>query len=398
MTKQISKIQEQIYFMVFILISHALIVFDAFYLIDLGVSLLRYLVFISVALQCLNKPINKFDIIWVVFFVYVVFTTLLGHGGVPQVIGPGIDISILLMMFHVYRDHIKNLLNAITFSLSFYIYLNLLLLIVFPEGLWIDAQSGTGFYLLSGNYNGIGARCLCALITNMLICKHNPVAKINFLLLMVVSLFSVVFVGSMTSTVSLIMLIGLWMFTFGKRHKTVVKAFLIVYLIIQVIFVFTLSDLSSYTYVVNFVENVLHKDLTFTTRTYLWANSTKLIAESPWLGYGFQPIAWNKEQLGGPGAHNFVYTMLLYGGYPLLLLFIGILLMALKRCKPYFNDKKLSRLLLGINTIFFMMIFDYYPIFIIVYFLALIYYYPIIYKSYHPDTDSVQVQLLDSKQ
>ena len=362
--------------MAFILISHAAVVFDAFVLIDLSVSLLRYLVFFFVAFLYLQKSVSRFEILWAVFFVYLLLATFIGHGKVAMVIGPSIDIMILLMMFHVYKKNIQTVLKATTAVLSFYVYLNMLLLILFPDGLWTDPISGNGYYLLGGNYNGIGARVVCALTTNMLICKDNRRAKVNIICLLAASLFSVLFVRSMTSTVSIIMLVLLWLLAGIKKHRVLVIAFVIFYVVVQLFVVFLLSDISNLTAIVDFMENVLHKDTTFTRRSLLWENSADLIAKSPWIGYGYQDKVWNEQMLDGPGAHNFVYTVLLYGGYPLLLMFVGLVVLAVKRCASQFNEWTLSRLLLGVCVFFFMMIFEYYSFFLIAYLLILTYYYP----------------------
>ena len=374
--------------MAFILVSHAVIVLDAFFMVDLVVSALRYLVFFYLAFLFLRKALNRFDLLWMLFFVFLLLTTLVGHGELPNVVGPGIDIMAMIMMFQIYNKNTRGVLKAFTIALSFFIYLNLALLFIFPDGLWTDPVSGNGYFLLSGNYNGMGARFICALTTNLLLLKDGIRAKINFICLLVASLVSVLNVQSMTSTVCILMLVTLWLIAGTKMHKKVVIAFFIFYLIIQFFVVFLLSDLSSLTAVVDFIENVLHKDTTFTKRTFLWESSARLISESPWLGYGYHDKIWNEQMLGGPGAHNFIYTILLYGGYPLLLMFIGILVAALRRCSSLFDRNDLSRLLLGVCTLFFMMIFEYYIFFLIAYMLTLIYYYPALSAKRQPKNDT----------
>ena len=128
----------------------------------------------------------------------------------------------------------------------------------------------------------------------------------------------------------------LWAFSRSNKHRQITILFFIVYILVQILVVFLLSDLSGSTFIVDFVENVLHKDLTFTKRTMLWENSSVLISESPWLGYGLQDKVWNEEQMEGPGSHNFVYTLLLYGGYPLLSIFILLLVSAIKNASSRF--------------------------------------------------------------
>lgn len=369
-------------FVTFFLISHAIIVFDAYYLVDLAISIMRYFCFLIILAQYMTKPrLDKQDILWLFFLFYLLFTTIVGSGILVNVAGPAIDIAFLLMLFHVHAADMKFILKAIVITLSFYVYLNAVTIILHPHGLWTDPISGQGYFLLGGNYNGMGPRCLMALATNLLILKDSKLAKLNFALLLGVSLFSVLFVGSMTSTVCIISVGLLWILAGSSKHRTITLGFFVIYIIAQILIVFLLSDLSGSEFIVKFVENVLHKNLTFTRRTILWENSSNLISRSPWLGYGFHDKVWNERQLDGPGAHNFIYTMLLYGGYPLLITFIIIAISSLKNAAPYFKEKQLSRLLLGTNMLFFMMIFEYYTFFIEAYFLTLIYYYPVITQS-----------------
>lgn len=369
-----------LFVLMFVLLGHAIMVFDNFHVIDLLFSLARYLCFFLVLYYYAGKyrfRFHRFDVLWLVFFVYLLFTTFIGKGHLLNVIGPAIDIMLLMMVFYVCEDDLKILLNVTTVVMSFYIYFNFFLVLLYPDGLWEDPLSGNGYFLLSGNYNGMGARFVCALITNMICIREGAgrFYKLNFFVLYAVSLFTAVFVGSMTTTVCLILLLLLWLAARTRWHVAVVIGFFVIYLLCQTVIVFTLSDLSTSDIVVGLVENVLHKDLTFTKRAFLWENSSFMIGQSPLVGYGFQDKSWNEIYLDGPGSHNFVYTMLLYGGFPLLLLFIAILVEALKVSRPY-GDNIRSSLLLGINVIFFMMIFEYYTFFLIAYLLILLYFYP----------------------
>lgn len=363
--------------MIFFLISHAVVVFDAFFIVDLMMSMMRYAVFLVVMALYLKRPsITRFDFLWCIFLFYLITTTILGDGILVSVIGPAIDISLLMMLFHVYPDDGRQILKSTTIALSFYAYMNLLLLFLYPNGLWIDPISGKGYYLLGGNYNGMGARFVMALVTNLMICKDSTKAKLNFVCLLAVSLFSVLFVHSMTSTVSILLLLGLWIAARMRKRKLLMISFFALYMFIQSFVVFMLTDLSDTPYVANFIENTLHKNLTFTHRTVLWENSNRMISESPWLGYGYHDKVWNAEHMDGPGSHNFVYTILLYGGFPLLAIFITLVIAALRHSSDYLNDKRFCQLILGITTLFFMMIFEYYTFFIIAYLVCLIYYYP----------------------
>lgn len=365
--------------LMFVLISHAVIVFDNFYFVDLCFSLLRYMCFAAVALFYIasHPRITKFELLWTAFGALILFTTILGNGQLTGVIGPIIDIGLAMMIFHLYKNDLTPLLCAATIVFSFYIYLNLLLVLIYPDGIWTDPLSGNGYYLLSGNYNGMGARCICALITSMLYnkCTDNKLFRVNGILLYIASVFTVAYVGSATSTIGLLLLAILWGIAQTRKHRQTVITFFLFYVLSQTLIVFLLTDFSSSELIVRIIEDILNKDLTFTRRALLWENSSQLISESPWVGYGLQNKVWNDLHMDGPGSHNFIYTILLYGGYPLLLLFGSILIHTIWQTRLANNSTR-SALLLGINILFFMMIFEYYTFFLIAYLIILLYYYP----------------------
>lgn len=379
MKLQISRTYVVALLLMFSLISHAVVVYDNFFILDLFFSGLRYLCFIALTLVYMARHphISRFDILWIAYAVFLFATTILGNGIITAVIGPAIDICYAMMAFYLYKDDLLPLLRAANVIFSFYIYLNLVLVLLYPDGLWTDPISGNGYYLLSGNYNGIGPRCIVALITNMLcinITKSKRL-KINFVFLFIASVFTVIFVGSTTSTICLLLLPILWGLAQTRKHRQIVLAFFLFYVICQTLIVFLLTDFSSSDFIVKFIEDILNKDLTFTKRALLWENSSRLISESPWVGYGVHDKVWNDLHMDGPGSHNFIYTLLLYGGYPCLLLFCGILVYTIYHTHTVADNMR-SSLLLSINTIFFMMIFEYYTFFLIAYAIILLYYYP----------------------
>lgn len=360
------------------LLAHGMLEIGGFPVIDWAVSLWRYLAFlITLVFFCRKPVIWKIDVVWALLGVWVLFTTVLRNGSLPLVIGPAIDIICLIMIFKLLQYDMEQFVQKATWILSAFCYLNVVLVILFPDGLWMNPESGKAGFLLGGNYNGMGPRCLVALATNMLCYRHGRVYAVNFWFLYVVSVFTVLFVGSMTSSVCLVILLGLWGGAkWLKWRRGLIWTFFAFYMLAQIAVVFVSTNLEQYPVLKDFVEDTLQKDFTFTRRTVIWEECQRIVPQSPWVGYGVQDNEWNNEHIDGPGPHNFVYRMLVDGGFPLLVLCVLCIILSLKPAYRS-NDRRMCYLLLGINVLFFMMIWEFYPFFVIAYILLLCYYFSI---------------------
>ena len=111
-------------------------------------------------------------------------------------------------------------LKILASVLSCLVYLNVVLLILYTDGLWTDTSwvgTGDSTRYLFGNYNAIGVVCLCALIIQSAYTFLSHKGYGNLFGLVICSLFTVIFVGSTTSTVG-ISLITLYII-FHKQIK-----------------------------------------------------------------------------------------------------------------------------------------------------------------------------------
>ena len=283
----------------------------------------------------------------------------------------------LLIGWNYWQNDFKSHLRWMSILFTGLIYLNAILLILFPDGLWIDENwvgRGSPVRYLFGNYNQIGFVSLLAITTHAIYTFYTNKGLTNLYILLALSLFSVIFVGSMTSTVGLMILAIYILFRRRiKRPLLLVGIFGIVYIAVFMFIIWLGHSIEEFALATNFIENTLQKDTTFSERTGIWANAVSEIAQSPYFGYGIQDVVWNDEHLGGSGPHNLWLMLMLQGGIVLCFGFIGIVLYTLKsafRAKTTYSTVAI----VGLCALFLMSFFETYDICIIFLLLQITFY------------------------
>ena len=93
------------------------------------------------------------------------------------------------------------------------------------------------------------------------------------------------------------------------------------------------------------IQEVLHKDITFSGRTYIWESCIKMISYHPFIGYGNFDSGWIIKWNGiMRNAHNLFFDILIQGGIILLLGYLLFLLTVFITASDKKNKK--SQLLL----------------------------------------------------
>ena len=304
------------------------------------------------------------------------------------------NIIIFLLLGSCYWQHnLQECLRYITISLSILRYLNVILLILFPDGLWIDPEwtgRGSSTRHLFGNYNQIGFVCLLGITAQALYTFSSHKGKFNLFLLTAASIFSVVFVGSMTSAVSLsLFAIFLLFHKIIKHPKRLLTCFLICYVTFFTLIVWHGYSIDEVSLATRFIEGTLSKDTSFSNRTIIWENAVELIKQSPWIGYGIQNVDWNDAYLGGSGSHNIWLMLLLQGGIIICFTFIGITFFSIKRALK--TPSAITTLaVIALYILFIMSLFETYYIAQIFLLLQFIYYSPLIVQE-KENNQSIQI-------
>ena len=255
--------------------------------------------------------------LWWLFYTCLAFTAI-GMGLLTPIF-KWLNIILMLLLGACYwQNGPTSSYKYISIIFSFLIYLNAILLAIYPNGLWIDHQwagGGDPRRFLFGNYNQMGFVCLLGITAQAMYTFATKRGRFNLFLLILVSLGTVHSVGSMTSTVGLsLFTIYILIHRIIKRPKIYLTIFILIYITFFLVFIWAGNSIEEIDLLTRFIENALSKDTTFTKRTDIWSNAIYKIQQSPWLGYGIRNIDWNLTYLDASGPHNLWLMLLLQGG------------------------------------------------------------------------------------
>ena len=352
---------------------------------DIGAQTLSYVNFacfmasfiFMLALYLHAAQMTRFGLLHFLLMLTLIFSTVINNINVKTAIYQSFYVWQTLIIFNYYKIHTEKIIKFFAISLSFCVYANLAHLITHPT-LWMveTGKEGAG-YLLGNNYNQMGCRLIIALGTNILCVKYNKLWLVNYIATAISAIVSLFMVGSMTS-LSMIILFTLYtLIPFAKLKKNILITTFIIFILFQFFVVFNGRGLENNDLARYLVEDVLHKDLTFTHRTYLWDAALKIIPKSPIWGYGLVEGEWYKAHMSSiaMGPHNFILAVLLNGGIILLIFYSIICGYSINSIRPYFKDTEVKNLIFSTICLWIMALMEMYPYTIMLYPLALIYNY-----------------------
>lgn len=351
----------------------------------LGLVILSFV--FMICLFCLRPFASLYDVSCYAFSLLLVSFTIINVTDIKTAIYTFCSSGLLFLLFNYYSNRIQLLIKSMAFAFSCCIYLNMLIMVLFPNWMFM-AEDAFDSFLLGGNYNQMGPRFLAAIVLNSLCIEYNWKWCINYIAIIVVAVATLVLVNSMTSFAAIILYVFISLIPSLQLRKYAAVSIFIFFVLFQMFVVFSGNSLHNNELAVYIVEDVLGKDLTFTYRTYMWDQSADYFFKSPIIGYGFLNEDWYREHMVvyGVGPHNFIYAILLYGGITLLITFFTCAFFAIKSIVKSF-DHNAMKVLLGTTILLFMMLMEVYQFFFIFLFLTIAYHYSELQPSYNKQED-----------
>lgn len=272
---------------------------------------------------------NTFINLWWLTYSIIIYLFALTPMGLSPLFR-WMNVIIFLLLGNCYwKDNMQESVRYMAIVFSFFIYLNALLLVIYPDGIWVDQEwvgRGDARRYLFGNYNQTGFVCLLGIMLQSIYSFTTKKGFFNLFCLIVISLISVIYVGSMTSAVCLSALTCGIIFkrSITRNMRLILLLFVVVYILFFTFIIWNGNSIDEISLATRFIEGALSKDTTFSNRTEIWANAVNKIKESPIIGFGVQNVEWNDKYLGGSGPHNLWLMLLLQGGYILCFSFMYI--------------------------------------------------------------------------
>ncbi len=304
---------------------------------DMAFNIGKIVSFIVIMLLYLSRRRKPSKIVWMILALqgWIVITTYLNKGNIRRAFFSMLFTTAILMVIDFFP--IKSVIAAMMVNFEWLIYVNLLTLIIFPQGLYRQGVHGEFVDYFLGFKNSFFSYCVIAILLaelNFIILGK----KIRSIFLMAASFLNVYIGWSASSVVSItIVLLMFLMLIVVKRPKCLTKIkfqqiFVIALTINILISIFNIAERSKL--ISNFIVNVLHKQTTLSGRTIIWGFAAQMIVRKLIIGYGIgEHITWAGYNWYG---HNQYFEMLLEGGIPCLLLFFLIIFTVnkcMKQCK-----------------------------------------------------------------
>ncbi|MDO6630528.1 O-antigen ligase family protein [Bacillus thuringiensis] len=286
-------------------------------------------VMVLVAFCLVFKRITSLNLLIVFYMMLILFSAVINEN-----LTNGIAFTIVIFIsFCIYISHAlkepKEFFRGMYYLFSVIVIFNFLTMLT--NGITID-DNGFPVYLLGGK-NAITMTVLPA-IPIIFIYSYIMYKKLKIfpLIVILISITSIYLSASGTGIVVAI-LAALFLIV-HKRYSPSLKAYLFIYFILFfTIIVFRLQELLFG----DFIINVLHKDLTFTGRTYVWDLILNIIGDSYLIGFGRGNNIINQHFINLYEAHNGLLEILMYSGILGIFFFVIILILVAKKLGGFKN-------------------------------------------------------------
>lgn len=279
-----------------------------------------FIIFLSLFYLFKFGKINTFSILTFFYFFFTLFSSIINN---TLSIGIFFSIFIMLAFTYVISLHTNNfleLIKALYYLYSFVVVINFLTMIILPNGIYLGNNLDPIYFL--GGKNSIQMVVLPAipiiLIYSYYIYNRMKFMPIIILLTCVTSLYLSTSGTSIVIFVCMICFLLLY-----KKLSLTFNFYLIIYIALFLLIVIYRLQEKLFG---NFIVNVLHKDITFTGRTYIWDIVLENIHHSWLIGFGRGNSLIFKNTLKYSEAHNGILEILQSSGLIGVFLFFIILI------------------------------------------------------------------------
>lgn len=307
-------------------------VFNIFKLLSLAVIFAKFL-------NIFNFPrINKALIFYAFYWVWILLITAMNNADMRDATVISISIFSIGLLINLYINDFERLAKAFIWVLGMLLIVNFITLLLFPNGMYYNPEINFYHNWFLGHKNGHIKYSLPCMILILLL-RHMNQNKKMYRLLLAVSVLTPFLNHSSTSVICFVIFAFCMLPVFKRiiNAETVFVGYICAFLGIVI---FRLQNLFSF-----IIVDILHKDLTFTGRTYIWDATLELIKQAPIIGHGYFSetersieIAEILNNLPHPQfvhAHNQILEALYLGGAVSFACFIIFNLIIIKQLIRY---------------------------------------------------------------
>lgn len=316
---------------------------------------------------------KKVCIYMIIYYMHFLLVTVINHGTVkPLAIQAMHFIGFAFYIDIVLTNNPKEIFRSALNILTLYMFLNCVIVYAMPNGLYATDYFDNNYLLGydNQNINFILPTMVLALLKN----QYYKKCKIQVLVTYAVAWLTAIKIwsGMTLVVVSLMTIVAVFCLRrkagFIQKHIFNGKVFNFFNLLIVDLLANIALVIFRLQYYFDFIiEGVLHKNLTFTGRTYIWDRTIQFICEKPLFGYGKEESASRAIKYGvsssspiGLHAHNRLLETLYSGGIIMFASFVFIMFYAAARLNRYRDTIFAKILSMGIFIYLVGMLSEYY--------------------------------------
>lgn len=253
-------------------------------------------------------------------------------------------IAILVLVLDMYSERIQTLLKCLMLHFELCIYINLLTIIVRPDGFFQRTNDAYGltqeWFLGADNYFVVW---VVPAILIAWIYKYFFSESIRCYVLTIAAVFTEIICGSTTGLIGVALLTFLIVFPFIKLIFTPFRGFVLA-IILFVLIVYN----REFVFLETIIVDILHKDMTFSSRLDIWDNAINAIFQNPIVGYGvlhnnimieilgkIHGVLWK----GATHCHCQILQVALQAGLVGLCIYACMFVLSLKKCVATWNTR-----------------------------------------------------------
>lgn len=304
-----------------------------------------------------QKKLSKLSIYIIIFEVIIIVSTIINDGSLKSCILDAIQTIVLCMLVdYGIKYNKKALLKGLLLIFELLITINLITIILYPNGMYINPISGYKENWFLGFDNSHIVYIMLG-ITISVIYSYIYYKKLTFrtYYLVFISIITIIIRWTATGVVGIgLLFIYLILRAIINKFKFFnIKNYSLITLISFLgIVIFRVQNYFSY-----LIVDVLKKDLTFTGRTYIWDKTIYFIKQFPYIGCGYLDGLLRQYKYhiwGAVHAHNQILEIFYLGGITLSIVTIIIVIFMIKKLLQY-RTYKVTKFVSWIIFIFMIM-------------------------------------------
>ena len=227
-------------------------------------------------------------------------------------------LSFVIFLDYMFETDVSVALSVLTLHYEILVYMNFLTVFLFPQGLY-NQGPGRDYWFL-GQVNQTVLYIIPAILLELLYSRYvrnKRTPGIRAWGMILAGSITLLRVWSATALVGMLIFGGLicWGLFYRRAVKVNVGAELSIVTFLAFV-VFRLQNYFSF-----FIVNVLHRNLSFSTRTEIWDSAFGYISKKLLLGYGMESIEQATERFGYMTPHNRYLYLCYQGGIVMLIMF-----------------------------------------------------------------------------